>query len=786
MLITISCLSFHYIQSRAIPRHCLNLPEKTHQIHNGFPFVGFCNLLFVDMSNLSIKPSIDFRDDLKNVLERASIGQTLKALKECLRPNAYSRNDLTILTGRWQDLNRKDIRGTLSIDEYNKEENKIRFSLIRFIDALPEEEVVTAGAKKEKKVVVKYRAGKVQYFLPNRMQVNHEVECDVKISVEDGLLDQIPSAEGALHQRNISVSDAMSVDLRGRSGSPFDIEALNDAIQLVTNQGSTTWTFYVKPESEGTHLLLLKVAMVKNDQGVFVKKEEVLRERVQVIAQPVEQEAALKKELALSFFLPVVTVEPIVTAPVVEGKSIFQKILVGAGGAVALALVGYLAILGFGGSPDPEPVVVIPPPEIVEPDVVVEPSEEPEEPIEITTKNPPVPPKWPPDVHIPELLPSLPFTNPMSPWDMVFEGKVYEQVNFFSFSVKATKGQRIGPLAFPYNPSENEHIDTIVNGVPYRIAEEVKITNAQNSAITTFSNTEGAFKLTVPDSQQILLVHAAPKSHQAKYQRYRTNGNDIFLGLKKLHTPITVSYDLGNEVLVPAPKTKIAQAYHIRDEFFLFGNKKDIVREIKALGVTDSLGSFYGGFEANYLNENLILILSDNCSDFDTTYTIPASQLSDTAALQLLIPVKGIKTKKIQLKKGKNKSVSSLIPEPALKRKTIKVFSNYDIAKKEKAKVKIGEIKTDERGWFIYKIKPDATVAGVSIELVEDNAGDYYLFSVNPKLFKRKSFELVFKSNLWNIASVIEFGSDFCGAEIRAKNRVLRMNKTPFFSGGLF
>lgn len=724
---------------------------------------------------------IDLKKDLKKVLEQTTLRETFRTIKQCLRNNSPARNDLTLLEGRLRDLNSKDIRGTLSFGEYTQEENRIRDAILRFIDYLPEEEFNLGKRNERKKPVIKYRMGKVRYFLPNKMQIGRELECEVKISVEDDLLEKAPQSVGSLHQRHISVSDSMYVTLTGRSNSPFEIEALNDEIQLVTNSGNTSWTFFVKPLSEGIHLLLLKVAMGKLEQGIFVKKEEVLREKVQVVSESVEYNDAIQQELSMSFFLPVVTFVPLkITSPTASNSSFtsLKSVLIG------VSSILFMALAFFKLSPDMPDPVVVPPAPAEEPLVAPSTIPEVEPPVLLPESEPPK--SKLPIVRVPGKLPTLPYSNPLAPVKKIFEGVVYMRIPLYSRRDDDALNKSIR-----LDMDENRDIDTIRNGFPYQALRGVKVTNAQNPNQFDNSNHNGRYSLLAPDSNPILLVHAKFDNKnnidviQSKYQRYRSN-NDIFLECKKRLEPIKVSYKIVNsdesELLVPAPNVEISLIEH---SISAKKGNREIIGEEKLLGNTDESGFYNNGFEPNFFNEKLVFQLKDECNRKGTVVYSDVSELDDTSGLQFILPISKINSQKIQLKKGKKKSVTDLIPEPAFEEKTIKVFSTYNFEAQKKSDVMIGTLQTDERGWVTYKIKPDAATEGINIELVEDESGEYYVFWVNPKLFKRNTFEIIFKNKRWNINTAIDLSGGYCGATIRGENRKLIFRKNPIFSGGI-
>ena len=124
------------------------------------------------------------------------------------------------------------------------------------------------------------KQGKILYYIPGMMQVEKWTRCTIRLAWEELLLSEglkIPE-EGRMIE-SIRLGNVMQVSLEeSQSGQNFEINALNNTEQFISEDEFTEWLFDVKPHKEGTFTLILRVTLIQIIEG-FERKKDIVLER---------------------------------------------------------------------------------------------------------------------------------------------------------------------------------------------------------------------------------------------------------------------------------------------------------------------------------------------------------------------------------------------------------------------------------------------------------------------------------------------------------------------------
>lgn len=223
---------------------------------------------------------------LKSVL-KDGMGGALNALQDILAPDSVLRNDLVILESRLLAANRNRLQGILSDEDLQLTYNKIRVSLISLIDSLSLEDIQKdASIIPDEQQEEKPSQGQVLYQIPTRMELKKESKCVVRVAflLETVVKNIELTSDTKLQQ--VRISDLMQVELLAENPNKvFDIRTISSKEQFVDKDHYTEWIFYVTPHREGSHDLLLKVAVIELIYGKERKREFVLEENIEVVTE---------------------------------------------------------------------------------------------------------------------------------------------------------------------------------------------------------------------------------------------------------------------------------------------------------------------------------------------------------------------------------------------------------------------------------------------------------------------------------------------------------------------
>lgn len=228
----------------------------------------------------------DIKKELKDVLQEG-IDILLTTLKSLLSDHTDKYNDFILLEGRYREVNQQLLQGVISYESAQLEFNKIRKSLIDFIESLEENHLKGKETPEGKPDVYN---GEVLYRIPKTMQKDEEVKCVVRVAFSRQVLMEGMEQEKGDVLKDIRISDVMGVELIDPESTPaFSIRTFSEPVQFVEKDLPTEWLFYVKPLREGKHSLVLKISVIEIKEGIERKRNVVLEETVVIIAEPAPQ-----------------------------------------------------------------------------------------------------------------------------------------------------------------------------------------------------------------------------------------------------------------------------------------------------------------------------------------------------------------------------------------------------------------------------------------------------------------------------------------------------------------
>lgn len=243
------------------------------------------------------KPLNDFRKELQTLLEDDLAG-ALKTLQEQLPNGSAHFNTVVGLLARLNDANKARLRGTVSNEELQRTYNGIRADLLDLITALTEADFDQASNPAAASGKPGPQQGSVLYRIPHTMPLMKETRCVVRVAQqEDAIVENITIDEHVELRELKRISELMMVELTDPSSEAnFKIRTTSTPEQIITEEGYSEWFFYVQPLRFGSFPLEIKVSVIELVFGREAKKEYVLSEIVQIIAEPevAVEEAALK------------------------------------------------------------------------------------------------------------------------------------------------------------------------------------------------------------------------------------------------------------------------------------------------------------------------------------------------------------------------------------------------------------------------------------------------------------------------------------------------------------
>ncbi len=216
----------------------------------------------------------------------------LAALKKTLQPGTDKYNDYLALEGRYQDISRQLLQGVVSNEDATLEFNKIRQAIIEFIDSLQSNDIpqLSSTSNPGNGMADVYN-GEVLYRIPKKMQLGVEEECVVRLAFDrQRLIEQFEVQVGDV-MKDLRISDVMGVELLDpNSDKAFYITTIHDTVQFVEKDLVTEWIFCVTPLKEGQYPLVLKISIIEIINGIERKRNEVLKEQVEILTQKLPED----------------------------------------------------------------------------------------------------------------------------------------------------------------------------------------------------------------------------------------------------------------------------------------------------------------------------------------------------------------------------------------------------------------------------------------------------------------------------------------------------------------
>lgn len=113
-----------------------------------------------------------------------------------------------------------------------------------------------------------------------------EEKCIVRVAFNKKVLTEGLESKRGDVIKDIRISGVMGVELLDPSASPaFAVRTISDQVQMVGKDLVTEWIFYVKALIEGTHPLVLKISVIEIKDGIERKRNVVLEEQVEILAE---------------------------------------------------------------------------------------------------------------------------------------------------------------------------------------------------------------------------------------------------------------------------------------------------------------------------------------------------------------------------------------------------------------------------------------------------------------------------------------------------------------------
>jgi TonB family protein len=230
------------------------------------------------------------QNELRELIVQGS-DLALAALKKILQPGTGCYDDLLNLEGRYQQITKQLLQGVVSQEDADLEFNRIRQSLIEFVGCLNESDIpeLKSALEKDGNDIADIYNGEVLYRIPKQMQLGVEEECIVRLAFDRKVLIQDFEVEVGDVMKDLRIAEVMGVELIDPAADKaFSITTFNDTVQYVDKRMVTEWIFNVTPLKEGAFPLVLKISIVEIINGIERKRNEVLKEQVQILTQKPE------------------------------------------------------------------------------------------------------------------------------------------------------------------------------------------------------------------------------------------------------------------------------------------------------------------------------------------------------------------------------------------------------------------------------------------------------------------------------------------------------------------
>ena len=229
-----------------------------------------------------------FQDTLRESLAKDGLSSALAMLKKALPEQTEKYNLVFQLETRLNRINKDRIKGILSQEQLELAYNRLSDDILSLVANLSpaDFELPTAAEAKGGR-----KTGALLYQIPRKMELDPEktYRCVVRLAFNEEVIVENLDLTKDTVLKPVRVSEIMEVELKDPNDSPaFNIQLINSAEQFLEEHAYTEWQFKVKPIRTGALPLLLVVAVKEYLHNRPVKREIVLEEIIEVVAEPVE------------------------------------------------------------------------------------------------------------------------------------------------------------------------------------------------------------------------------------------------------------------------------------------------------------------------------------------------------------------------------------------------------------------------------------------------------------------------------------------------------------------
>lgn len=229
-----------------------------------------------------------FQDTLRESLVKDGLSAAIAMLKKALPEQTEKYNLVFQLETRLNRINKDRIKGILSQEQLELAYNRLSDDILNLVANLSAEDfevpsaTAAAGGRK---------TGALLYQIPRKMELDSEktYRCIVRLAFNEEVIVENLDLNKDTVLKPVRVSEIMEVELKDPNDAPaFNIQLINSAEQFLEEHAYTEWQFKVKPIRTGPLPLLLVVAVKEYLHNRPVKREIVLEEIIEVVAEPVE------------------------------------------------------------------------------------------------------------------------------------------------------------------------------------------------------------------------------------------------------------------------------------------------------------------------------------------------------------------------------------------------------------------------------------------------------------------------------------------------------------------
>lgn len=228
------------------------------------------------------------QDSIRASLAKDGLSTALSALKKALPEQTEKYNLVFQLETRLNRINKDRIKGILSQEDLEIAYNRLSDDILSLVAELKPEDFDPAAASD---AGGKRKTGALLYQIPRKMELNPEksYRCIVRLAFNEDVIVENLDLTKDTEVKPVRVSEIMEVELKDPNDAPaFQIQLINSAEQFLEENAYTEWQFKVKPIRAGELPLLLVVAIKEYLQNRPVKREIVLEEIIEVVAEPLE------------------------------------------------------------------------------------------------------------------------------------------------------------------------------------------------------------------------------------------------------------------------------------------------------------------------------------------------------------------------------------------------------------------------------------------------------------------------------------------------------------------